>query len=116
MAQMHDAIREELEMLHERFPGKSELTFDEYAEYFDISRHYASQHFSRMNAGRNKIAHKRFGKKIVIPMIDFAYWLAQHKVMNGSKVILPSEESVRESMKRRRGFSHTPKYDYRQLG
>jgi YesN/AraC family two-component response regulator len=38
-------IQEELDMLHVRFPGIQELTLDDYADYFGIDRHYASQHF-----------------------------------------------------------------------
>jgi hypothetical protein len=48
--------------------------------------------------------------------VDFAYWLAQQKVVDGKALLLPSEEGVRESMKRRRGFGAKPKYEYRQLG
>jgi len=80
MANLHPAIEEELNMLKERFPGKLELTLDDYADYFSIDRHYASQHFSRINKGRYKIAHKRIGRKIIIPLLDFAYWLAQNKI------------------------------------
>ncbi|MDR2532133.1 MAG: hypothetical protein LBC82_04745 [Oscillospiraceae bacterium] len=83
MVNTHPAIQEELEMLKERFPGKLELTLDEYADYFGIGRHYACQHFSRINSGKNKINHKRIGKLIIIPLIDFAYWLAQQKVVDG---------------------------------
>lgn len=113
---IHPAIQEELDMLRERFPDKAELTLDEYAEYFEIGRHYACQHFSRINAGANKISHKRIGKKIIIPVLDFAYWLAQQKVVDGHALILPTEEDIKQSMKRRRGFSSTPKYDYRSVG
>ncbi len=113
---IHPAIQEELDMLKERFPTKLELTLDDYAEYFGIDRHYASQHFSRINAGKIKLAHKRIGKLIIIPTLDFAYWLAQHKIMNGRALILPSPEEVQASMKSRRGFSSAPKYDYRKLG
>ena len=113
---IHPAIQEELDMLRERFPGKAELTLDEYSVYFGIDRHYASQHFNKINRSECKIAHKRLGRKIFIPMIDFAYWLARNKVVDGKLVILPSEEGLREEMKRRRGFSQTKKYDYRKLG
>ena len=113
---IHPAISEELEMLRERFPGKSELTLDEYAQYFGIGRAYASKHFLRKNKGRQKIAHKRVGKKIIIPLIDFAYWLAQKKVADGHALILPSEDDLRMDMKRRRGFSATKKREYRRLG
>jgi hypothetical protein len=112
---IHPAIQEELDMLRERFPGKYELTLSDYADYFGISRHYASQHFNRMNRGREKIGHKRFGREIIIPTLDFAYWLARHKVIDGSLIMLPSQEELKESMKKRRGFSSQKKYDYRQL-
>ena len=114
---LHPAIREELEMLRERFPGKVELSLDDYADYFGISRHYASQHLSRTNEGKNKIAHKRIGKTIIIPFIDFAYWLACHKIgLDGRPLILPSSDEIKQGMKGRRGFSNTPTYDYRKLG
>ncbi len=112
---LHPAIEEELEMLREKFPGKTELTLDDYAAYFEINRQYASKHFLRKNNGPLKIAHKRIGKKIIIPLVDFAYWLAQHKVVDGHALVLPSEEELQNDMKRRRGFSPTKKYDYRRL-
>jgi len=111
---MHLAIEEELSMLKERFPGKSEMTLDEYAVYFCITRHYASQHFSNINMGTIKINHKRIGKKIIIPFVDFAYWLAQKKIVDGKPFRL--EGDIEAEMKRRRGFSAAPKHNYRQLG
>ena len=114
---MHPAIQEELDMLRERFPGKAELTLDEYAAYFGIGRMNAAKHFNLQNAGRNKIGHKRIGKRIIIPLLDFAYWLAQHKIVDGRQLILPSAEDVQQSMKRRRGFCQPkPEYEYRKLG
>ena len=114
---LHPAIQEELDMLKERFPGKVELTLDDYADYFGISRSYAAQHFDRINQKRCKIAHKRIGRKrIIIPLIDFAYWLAQQKVVDGKPLILPTPEQLQQDMKRRRGFSADPKDDYRRLG
>jgi hypothetical protein len=114
---IHPAIQEELDMLKERFPGKQELFLEDYADYFHIDRHYASQHFYRINCGKLKINHKRIGKLIIIPMLDFAYWLAQNKVVNGKALILPSAEQTRAAMNNRRGFSSAPKYDdYRKLG
>lgn len=113
---IHPAIQEELDMLRERFPGKQELTLDDYASYFCIDRHYASQHFYRINAGKLKIDHKRIGKLIIIPMLDFAYWLAKCKVVNGKQLILPTVEETRAAMTSRRGFSSVPKWDYRTLG
>ena len=113
---VHPAIIEEMDMLRELFPGKTELTLDDYAAYFDIDRTYASKHFSRKNSSRFKIAHKRIGRKIIIPLIDFAYWLAQQKVVDGCALVLPSEEDLKLDMKRRRGFSNEPKYNYRRLG
>jgi len=113
---IHPAIIEEMEMLRERFPGKAELTLDEYAEYFNINRTYASKHFSRKNEGRHKIAHKRIGKIIIIPLIDFAHWLAQKKVVDGRALVLPSDEDLKLDMKRRRGFNKESEYKYRRLG
>ena len=113
---IHPAIQEELDMLKERFPGKQELFLDDYADYFHIDRHYASQHFNRINDGKLKINHKRIGKLIIIPMLDFAYWLAQTKVVNGKALILPSAAQTKAAMNNRRGFSATPNWDYRKLG
>lgn len=115
---MHPAIREELDMLRERYPDKTELTLDDYADYFHIARGYASQHFSRLNKReRIKIAHKRIGRKIIIiPMIDFAYWLASKKVVDGMPLVMPSSDDLKQDMKNRRGFSSAPKYNYRRLG
>jgi hypothetical protein len=110
---LHPAIQDELNMLRERFPGKPELTLDDYADYFGISRHYASQHFNRMNKGRVKIGHKRFGRDIIIPLLDFAHWLARHKVMDGRQIDLPQLKETSESEKRRRGFGA---YTYSQYG
>jgi hypothetical protein len=115
-ATIHPAIQEELNMLRERFPGKVELTLDDYALYFGIGRRYACQHFGLKNRGPQKIGHKRIGKKIIIPLLDFAYWLAQQKVVNGQALVLPGQANIAESMKRRRGFCSTPKFEYRQLG
>ncbi len=113
---IHPANQEELDMLRERFPGKTELTLDEYAEYFSVSRGYASQHFSRANRGPFKIGHKRLGRNIIIPLVDFACWLTQHKILDGKKLVLPSEKDVAESMKRRRGFAPMKQDTYRSLG
>ena len=112
---IHPAIQEELDMLKERFPGKTELSFDDYAEYFGISRGFAPQHFSRLNEKPCKIAHKRIGRRIIIPMLDFAYWLAQQKVVDGKPLVMPSEEQARLDMKRRRGFCQDPNDGYRRL-
>jgi len=107
MTQIHPAIQEELDILRSKFPDKQELTLDEYADYFNISRRYAAQHFSRVNKGSMKIAHKRIGKIIRIPLIDFAYWLAQHKLdLRGRAVVLPSKEDLRNKSK----------HDYRRVG
>jgi len=113
---VHPAINEELAMLHERFPGKLELTLDDYAEYFGIGRRNAPRHFNHANSGKHKIGHKRFGKKIIIPMLDFAYWLAQQKIVDGHALILPGDVDLKQEMKRRRGFCSLPQYDYRRLG
>ena len=115
---MHPAIQEELDMLKERFPGKVELTLDEYAEYNNISRRNAPRHFRTANNGKNKIGHKRIGKKIIIPILDFAYWLAQQKIVDGHALVLPCDGDLKQEMKRRRGFgqTNTPQYDYRRLG
>ena len=111
---MHPAISEELSMLKERFPGKSELSLDDYAEYFGLRRKYAPQHFYNINRGQNKIGHKKVGRKIIIPMLDFAYWLAQHKVVDGTPLQLPGD--IKAEMKRRRGFAQTQNNDYRSIG
>jgi hypothetical protein len=93
---MHPAIQEELDMLHERFPGKCELTLDEYAEYFNIDRKYAPEHFAKMNHGPDKIGHKRIGRKIFIPMLDFAFWLACQKVVASGHLPLTWEDTKRQ--------------------
>lgn len=113
---MHPAVKEELDALKERFPGKTELTLDEYADYFGIGRRGASRHFNRQNSGPRKIGHKRVGRKLIIPMLDFAYWLAQHKVVDGMPLTLNLAGDVNQAMKRRRGFCQTQDYGYRQLG
>jgi len=116
MSAIHPAILEELTTLQERFPGMNELTLDEYADYNGIGRRNAARHFRRANEGRHKIGHKQIGKRIVIPMRDYAYWLAQQKIVDGSPLILPGDGDVNQTMKRRRGFSSTPQYEYRRLG
>jgi len=116
MSKLHPAIEEEIQQLRERYPGKAELTLEEYADYFNIGRRNAARHFKNANEGRHKIGHKRLGKKIIIPMIDFAYWLAQHKVVDGQALILPGDSDIKEAMKRRRGFNSAPDYEYRRLG
>ena len=116
MGAIHPAIQEELDMLRERFPGKNELTLDEYADYNGIGRRNAARHFRRANEGRHKIGHKQIGKMIIIPMCDFAYWLALQKIVDGSPLILPGDGDPKEVMKRRRGFSAAPQYEYRRLG
>jgi len=116
MATTHPAIQEELNMLRERYPGKNELTLDDYADYNAIGRRNAARHFRQANEGRHKIGHKKLGKKIIIPMIDYAYWLAHQKIVDGVSLVLPGDGDIKEAMKRRRGFSSAPQYDYRQLG
>ena len=113
---IHPAIEEEIQMLQARYPGKVELTLDEYADYFGIGRANAAKHFNNINRGEKKINHKRIGRTIIIPVIDFAYWLAQHKIVDGRPLILPEMTDIKAEMKRRRGFSPKPKYDYRRLG
>jgi len=117
MSKIHPAIQEELDMLRERFPGKQELNLNDYAAYFEIDRHYASQHFSRINSGKRKIAHKRIGKTILIPFVDFAYWLASHKLdVNGKPIVITTQEEIKVAMKSRGGFSSTSVHNYRRLG
>ena len=113
---IHPAIREELEMLQQRFPGKQELTMDDYAEYWCISRHYVTQHLSRLNKRHPKLDYKRVGRRFIFPMLEFAYFLAQCKVVNGAPIMLSTSEDLKDSMKRRRGFSSKPSYNYRSLG
>jgi hypothetical protein len=93
---MDENIAIELNMLRERYPGKSEITYDEYADYFDIGRHHASAHF---NKRKSEIAHKQIGRKVTIPLIDFAYYLAKQKFVSGKRVVLTPND-----MKRKRGF------------
>jgi len=117
MSKIHPAIAEELSMLREQFPGMTELTLDEYAIHNRIGRRNAARHFKQANEGRYKINHKRFGKKgIRIPMLDYAYYLAQHKVVDGQALVLPGDGDIKEAMKRRRGFNSVPQYEYRRLG
>jgi len=116
MAAIHPAIQEELDMLRERFPGMTELTLDEYAEYHRIGRRNAARHFRSANRGVRKINHKQIGKTIIIPLIDFAYWLAQQKVVDGQSIVLPCDGDIKEVMKRRRGFNSAPQHEYRRLG
>ena len=111
---MHGAVKEELTMLRERFPGKCELDLGLYAEYFGIRRQYAPQHFRNLNQGPVKINHKRIGRKIIIPMLDFAYWLAQQKVVDGKPLNLQPVSAT--DMKRRRGFAKSAERDYRSTG
>ena len=111
---MHAAISEELEMLRQRFPGKSELSLDDYAEYFGLRRQYAPQHFCNINRGSHKINHKRIGRKITIPLLDFAHWLARHKVVDGKPLQLSG--GIKAEMKRRRGFAQAQSSDYRGIG
>ena len=111
---LHPAIAEELALLKERFPGKVELTLDDYAEYFGLRRQYAPQHFQNVNRGRLKINHKRIGRKtILIPLLDFAVWLAQKKVVDGKPLIITDTDL---DMKRRRGFAQPPGIGYRSVG
>jgi len=116
MSSIHPAIQEELDMLREKFPGKVELTLDEYAEHNRIGRRHAARHFNKANSGARKIAHKRIGRKIVIPILDYAYWLAHQKVVDGRSLVLPGNGDIKQEMKRRRGFAPAPQHDYRRLG
>lgn len=93
---MHDTIATELAMLRQRYPDKTELTFDEYANYFDIGRHHASQHF---NKRKDEIPHKLIGRKVIISLTDFALYLANQKIVNGKKLTLTPAD-----LKRKRGF------------
>lgn len=113
---IHPAVQEELDMLRERFPGVAELTLDEYAAYWGIARRYASQHFSRANGGAQKIGHKRIGRRIIIPVADFAYWLASKKIVDGAPLVLPAPDELKADMKNRRGFGSSGKTGYRALG
>jgi DNA polymerase III epsilon subunit-like protein len=114
---MHPAIKEELDMLRERFPGKSEATLDDWAAYFGIDRRNAPRHFNRETQDGKTIGHKKIGKRgsPVIPMLDFAYWLAQRKVVDGMPLVLNGGGNIKTEMKRRRGFC-APQHEYRQLG
>ena len=93
---MNDNIAIELNMLRERYPGKSELTYVEYADYFGIGRHHASWHFKQRS---HQIGHKQIGRRVFIPLIDFAYYLAQQKFINGKRIILKPDDK-----NRKRGF------------
>ena len=109
---MHPAVKEELDMLKEQFPNKTAMTLDDYAEYFGISRRYAPEHFAKANMSRHRINHRRIGRKISIPLLDFAYWLAQQKIVDGKPLLL----NIDVDMKRRRGFGQAQKHDYRSVG
>ena len=93
---MNENIAAELSMLRERYPDTPELTFDQYADYFEISRHHASQHF---NKRRKEIPHKQIGRKVTILLSDFALYLANQKIVNGRRLTLTADD-----MKRKRGF------------
>jgi len=93
---MDENIAIELRMLKTRFPNVEEYTLDEYASYFGIKRRDASRHFQRR---AKQITHKRIGRDIRINSIDFAYYLAQQKVVGGRQIVLTPD-----SLKRKRGF------------
>ena len=101
---MHPLVKKELDDLKERFPGKTEMTLDEWAVYFGIRRTYASQHFKLVTAGDIKVAYKRVGKRYVIKFKDFAFWLAQHYENDAMLRTLPKPRPD-DSLKRTRGYT-----------
>jgi len=93
---MHQAIADELKILQQLYPDKNELTLDEFADYLDISRHYATQYINR-----EKITHKRISRNnIRVPLPEFAFYLAQKRMVNGRPLKLTPED-----MKKRRGYT-----------
>jgi len=114
---VHPAILEEISVLRALFPGKEEMTLNEYAAYFGIGRANAARHFKDMNKGPRKIGHKRIGRKVIIPIVDFAFWLAHKKVLESGEILIMPYDNINDAMKRRRGFSSKYNYDnYRRLG
>jgi hypothetical protein len=86
------AVKAELDILRERYPGKPELTRSELADYFGISE---GKYISR-KLRVEEIPYKKIGKSdIRVNAVDLAIWLAACKVGFNAMFIPP---------KRGRGF------------
>lgn len=109
---MHEAVARELAALKERYPGKTELSMDDYADCFGIKRHYASRHLRNINKGTPKIAYRRIGNVITIPILYFAYWKAQTLKVDEKSLELPPLITLMVDTKRTRGFCAPSKTNY----
>jgi len=104
MLKQHPVVNGYLNELDQKFPGKSYITLDEYAVFFNIKRTYAPEHFRNNNKGFIKIPHTRIGRKVIIEKLDLAYWLARHKIIDGKPIKIP-ELKTDGNYKRARGFT-----------
>jgi hypothetical protein len=79
-------------MLKERYPNKAELSLEDYADFWGISRRFAAQHLQRINKGRVKLTYRRIGRRITFPLVAFAEFLAKNRVEDGKPIdITPFE-------------------------
>jgi hypothetical protein len=102
-ARLHKAVAEELQMLKERYPDRAELTLDDYADYWGISRRFAAQHLQRLNQKKIKLTYRRIGRRFTFPLIAFAEFLAKNRVEDGKPLEIPTFER-----------SDVPKKNHRQ--
>jgi hypothetical protein len=100
-ARLYSAAAEELQTLKERYPDRAELTLDDYADYWGISRRFASQHLQRLNQSKIKLTYRRIGRRITFPLLDFAVFLAQHRIENGAAIEIPHNGQADTQNKRR---------------
>ena len=95
-----------LDDLNQMFPEKHVYSYDEYAKYIGISRKHAPEHLRNLHAehqGQIYLAHIPLGRRILIRPEDFAYFLAELRIVNGKRKKLPNLR-FDGKMKRTRGY------------
>ena len=91
-------VAKEYDNLRLQFGNKSHLDLDDYSALFRCDRSKASRHLKMRG-----IPHSKVGQKILIPILEVAYYLAKQMAKRKNEVLVFPE--TKEAMNGRTGFA-----------
>jgi len=91
-------VQAELENLEYQFGRKAYLDLDDYCKVFKTCREKASRHLKGRGVPSIKV-----GQDVVIPIIDFALFMARKRAEREGRLIIIPES--KEDRKKRSGFA-----------
>jgi len=91
-------VKSELDNLEYQFGRKAYLDLDDYCKVFKTCREKASRHIKERGIPNIKV-----GQDVVIPILDFALFLARKRAEREGRLVLIAE--TKEDFKKRSGFA-----------